>query len=271
MKGIWWKLLCIGLMVYALLAGMLVPLSPAIYYTDISRANSGEQVEIMVTGYNTSYTKAKSPIRAWLKRDSTLLLCSNKVEVKDDQHLKVGFSLPLRLAEKEMTTNLTLIVDSDYDGYSVLPGALSVKQLNIDTVLTVPPCQMSGLSEGQHGMTFPFRNILEETIRNLYYHVPLWFAMMLLLIVSVVYSIKHLRSGKISDDIAAAEFARVGVVFGILGLLTGMVWAKHTWGAYWNWDIRQNTAAIQVLIYMAYFVLRGSFDDFEKRGRIGAV
>ena len=271
MKRIWWKILCMLLLVYAVLAGMLVPLSPAIYDTDISKANSGEQLILTITGYNTSHTKASKPIRAWLKRDSSLLICAKGVEVVDDQHLKASFDLPKRLAEKDITTNFALIVDSDFDGYSVLPGALSIKQLPNDTTLTVPPCTMSELHKGEYGMTFPFRRILEETIRNLYYHVPLWFSMMILLLASVIYSVLFLAKEKTKYDIAASELARVGVVFGILGLLTGAVWAKHTWGAYWNWDIRQNTAAIQVLIYMAYFVLRGSFDDIEKRGRISAV
>jgi heme exporter protein C len=60
-------------------------------------------------------------------------------------------------------------------------------------------------------------------------------------------------------------------VFGVLGLLTGAVWAKYQWGAWWSSDPKQNGAAIALLIYFAYFVLRGSLNDDEKKARIGAV
>ena len=49
------------------------------------------------------------------------------------------------------------------------------------------------------------------------------------------------------------------------------MWAKHTWGAYWSFDVKQNTTAVALLIYLAYFVLRSSFDDMDKRARISAI
>ena len=113
--------------------------------------------------------------------------------------------------------------------------------------------------------------ILNETIRALYFHVPMWFGMMLLLLVSVVYSIKYLNSGKIGDDTVAVEFAYAGVLFGVLGILTGMVWAKFTWGDYWSNDPKQNAAAIGLLIYFAYIVLRNSLEDEQQKARISAV
>jgi heme exporter protein C len=61
------------------------------------------------------------------------------------------------------------------------------------------------------------------------------------------------------------------LIFGILGLITGAIWAKHTWGAYWSWDVKQNMAAISVLIYLAYFVLKNSFEDREKAARLSGV
>ena len=113
--------------------------------------------------------------------------------------------------------------------------------------------------------------ILNETIRALYFHVPMWFGMILMLGVSVVYSILYLlRSDKVNDDFAI-EFANVGVIFGILGILTGMLWAQFTWGDWWSGDPKQNGAAIGLLIYFAYFILRGSLDNDEQRARISAV
>ncbi len=117
----------------------------------------------------------------------------------------------------------------------------------------------------------PRLNILNETIRALYFHVPMWFGMIILLTVSVIYSIKYLRGSNQDHDLKAIEFANIGVVFGILGILTGMFWAQFTWGDWWSGDPKQNAAAIGLLIYLAYFVLRGSIENEEQRARISAV
>lgn len=117
----------------------------------------------------------------------------------------------------------------------------------------------------------PIKPILNETIRNLYFHVAMWFVMMIYFIVSVVYSIKYLRGNNPIHDIYAMEYARSGVLFGILGLLTGSVWARYTWGDFWSNDPKQLGAVIALLIYLAYFVLRNSMTDMDKSARISAV
>jgi heme exporter protein C len=113
--------------------------------------------------------------------------------------------------------------------------------------------------------------ILNETIRNLFYHVTMWFAMMILMTASVVYSIKYLRSGKELDDAKANIAAEIGLFLGVLGIATGSIWAKFTWGAYWINDPKLNGAAVTILAYFAYMILRNSFDDEEKRAKISAV
>lgn len=120
-------------------------------------------------------------------------------------------------------------------------------------------------------MPVPARPIVNESIRNLYYHVPMWFSMMTLMTVSVVYSIRYLRSPKLQYDISARWFAGTGTVLGVLGIVTGAIWAKFAWGAFWSNDIKQILAAIALLIYAAYFVLRGSVEDLDKKARISAV
>lgn len=113
--------------------------------------------------------------------------------------------------------------------------------------------------------------ILHESIRNVYFHVPMWFAMIILFVVNAAYSLKYLYSNKTSHDIWAVESANIGVLLGVLGIVTGMVWAKYTWGEAWSNDPKQNSAAIALLVYMAYFVLRGSIEDEQKKARISAV
>jgi len=113
--------------------------------------------------------------------------------------------------------------------------------------------------------------ILHESIRNLYFHVTMWFTMIIIMLVSLIYGIKYLGSRKHEHDVVAEETAKTGVVFGILGLITGSVWAKFTWGAWWVNDAKLNGAAATLLVYFAYLLLRSSIEDPEKRARISAV
>jgi len=117
----------------------------------------------------------------------------------------------------------------------------------------------------------PRRDILNESIRNLYFHVAMWFAMIAMMGASLGYSIKYLSGNHLNIDARANLFAEMGLVFSILGITTGSIWAKFTWGAFWTNDAKLNGTAITILIYLAYFILRGSLDDREKRARISAV
>ena len=127
-------------------------------------------------------------------------------------------------------------------------------------------------------MNVPHLFILNETIRNLYFHVCMWFGMMILFIISFIYSIRYLGSSSHRYDIYAKNFAAVGSFFGILGYATGTIWASYTWltdqGQSLGSILKEPKligAAIALLIYGAYFVLRGSFTDIDKRARIAAV
>lgn len=113
--------------------------------------------------------------------------------------------------------------------------------------------------------------IVHETIRNLYFHVPMWIGMLTVFVVSVFFSIKYLMTGKEEHDLAAVECVNTGLVFYTLGLLTGMIWAKYTWGEFWSGDPKQNSAAIAFLLYCAYLILRNSIDEEQKRAKISAI
>lgn len=117
----------------------------------------------------------------------------------------------------------------------------------------------------------PRLNIVNETIRALYFHVPMWFGMVVLYCVSTFYAIQYLRSPSIQKDIISVEFANTGLLLGLLGIFTGMIWANYTWGSPWHGDPKQNGAAISTLVYLAYFVMRGSIESEEQRARLSAV
>jgi heme exporter protein C len=121
---------------------------------------------------------------------------------------------------------------------------------------------------------------LGQTSRNVFYHVPMWFAMMVLAYTSVVYSVIYLRTGNLKMDLRAREAARLTVLFGVLGLLTGIVWSRVTWGeampdsdpaAWWPWDPKQTSALIVVLIYLGLFLLRMSFEEPVQRAKVASV
>ncbi len=114
--------------------------------------------------------------------------------------------------------------------------------------------------------------ILYESIRNTYFHIPMWFGMMIIFTASAAFSGLYLRQpNDPKNDLKAESSAEIGLLFGILGTITGALWAKYTWGEYWSGDPKQNATAIFLLIYSAYFVLRGSFDGQDKKARISAV
>ncbi len=134
---------------------------------------------------------------------------------------------------------------------------------------------LGAFSFGGLWLNIPRINILEHTARNLYFHVPMWFTMMAATLVSAYHSIRYLQSERLIRDTRARAAALLAVVFGLLGLVTGSTWAHYTWyegsDLWWNFDPKQSMAAVQVLIYGAYFVLRSALDDPEKRARIAAV
>ena len=122
---------------------------------------------------------------------------------------------------------------------------------------------------------------LEETSRNLFFHVAMWMCMMTLFTISVINSIRYLRTFKMKYDIYARQYAVVGILFGILGYATGIIWMSYTW-ADPNNPLFQSFravarepkligAAIALLIYFAYMILRDSISDIDKRARISAV
>jgi len=117
----------------------------------------------------------------------------------------------------------------------------------------------------------PRLHIVNESIRNTYFHVPMWFGMIFLLTASVWNSIQYLRTGNLKFDVQSHGYILSALVFGILGLLTGMVWANYTWGSPWSGDPKQTASAIGLMIYFGYLVLRGSISSNRESARISSV
>ena len=117
----------------------------------------------------------------------------------------------------------------------------------------------------------PELKVIGQSIRNLFFHVCMWFSMMTIFGISLVYSIKYLSKFDIRHDVVASQAVNVGLLFGILGIITGMQWANFTWGTPWVNDPQLNGAAVSILAYFAYTVLRHSMDEDHKRAKVAAV
>lgn len=274
------KLLGIALVGYSLVAGMLIPLGSGVIDVNSREVKGGTELILEVKTYNTKATETQQAIKeARIRLNPSQAICAHKIEPLNLQDIKLYFDIPVGKLPIQDTTEKgerspypLLEIATNNNGVSSLKSVVFLRDSLVPGAdPTESFCAVTSYPTSD-ARTFPFLNILEETIRNLYYHVPMWFAMMFLLFVSVIYSILHLLNPE-NDwyDSKASGLAAVGTVFGIIGLVTGMLWAKHTWGAYWSSDVKQNTSAIALLIYLAYFVLRSSFDDLDKRGRIAAI
>ena len=113
--------------------------------------------------------------------------------------------------------------------------------------------------------------ILNETIRVLYFHVPMWFSMIFLFLLSSVNAYRFISTKNIKYDLISYNYAHVGMYFGVLGILTGTVWANYTWGTFWTNDPKLNGSAIGLLIYFGYFILRNSIEDESKKAKVSSV
>ena len=268
----WWKALSVLLVLYALAVGMLVPLKPGIAYVSPETAQTGDSIRLTIHGYNTFYSRGRAEdIRLWLQFDSAQAILGQKLQVLTDTTLEASFVLPADLPRSRASVMLNAILDHPADGVSLLPSAIEIRR---DSVASSAASWTANPVNQLHvikDFSFPYRNVIYESIRNTFYHVPMWFALMFLFAASVFQSIRFLLTKKPDFDRRASSLAEAGLLFGIMGLVTGMLWANYTWGAPWSNDIKQLMTAVVLLIYLAYFILRRSFDEPEKGARLSAV
>jgi heme exporter protein C len=118
---------------------------------------------------------------------------------------------------------------------------------------------------------FPIVPGLEDKARILFFHVPMAWVTVVAFIVSMGYGIKYLMKKNPDDDIKSVSSASLGLMFCILATVTGSLWAKFNWGSFWNWDPRETSIFVLLLIYGAYFALRSALDIDEKRATLSAV
>jgi heme exporter protein C len=264
MKLNWWKWACVVLLIYTFIAGLLIPMAPGLYeVTPVNLSTASAPFTVNITGYNTRFLSNEKTIQAWLLNDKSKVAATSVKAISETQ-LEVIFP---QLAPVNRPV-FDLFVNDDADGTMVMANAIA----STDSTSSITPNNtITVRNEKADHFAFPFQHILYESIRNLFFHVPMWFTMIALMAWAVWNNIRFLRSGNLAHDNKSAEAVNAGLLFGVLGLLTGSLWARVTWGSWWVDDIKLNGTAITMLAYMAYVVLRGAVEDEQKRARISAV
>ncbi len=111
-----------------------------------------------------------------------------------------------------------------------------------------------------------------DVYRIFYFHVPQAWVASLAFVMSMIYSIRFLKTRNMEFDTKALTANKLGVMFAIVATVTGSIFAKMTWGEFWNWsEIREVSIFILLLIYGGYFALRSAISDPDTRANLSAV
>jgi heme exporter protein C len=124
------------------------------------------------------------------------------------------------------------------------------------------------------GMVFfyaPVERVMGMVQKVFYYHVASGWVGMISFIVAAVTGGIYLKQGTKKWDQISYASVEIGLVFALVTIATGSIWARPIWNTWWTWDPRLTTATIMALVYVAYLMLRQGIDDPEKRARFGAV
>lgn len=117
----------------------------------------------------------------------------------------------------------------------------------------------------------PVEAVMGPVQKVFYFHVAAAWAGMLSFIFAAVAGGGYLASRQQRWDWLSLSAIEVGIMFGLVAIFSGMIWAQPIWNTWWVWDPRLTTTAIMVLIYLVYFILRSSLDSPETRARLAAV
>ena len=251
----------VALLLYVFAMVSWIPLGPGL--VEVTRNEAGQT---LVQGHGTHFTQSPDELRAFAGTQDRLFPV--EFEILSDHRLLLFPVWPDTVHRR----SLDLYLQSPIDGTVSLSNAFFIDASALDPDHHYPPV---ALMDGRShlGFHFPFQPQIFETIRNLMLHVPMWFTMFFLMGISFAQSIKHLSAKALGlADERAATAAGTGVFFGIIGLVTGSLWARYTWGDWWvASDPQLNGALVTVLVYAGYLVLRAAVDDPVLKARISAV
>jgi heme exporter protein C len=258
------KISTILLLGFTLVAGLLIPLDKALMGSLPSQLHPGKQT--VTAFYYRGNLKEIKNIRIWAFHKNSIIRCK-PLQIKNQQ----TFSFSIQVPDTFPSKNVGLVIDHENKRDTLFGALYFMSTVSANTSTYEEKISLDKYNN-KKSIIFPNREILRETIRNLFFHVPMWFTMMFLAFISVFFGIKYLKNGNIVHDIISDSCARIALLFGIFGLLTGSLWAKFTWGQWWvTEDVKLNGAAFTVLIYIAYTILRSSINDEIQRAKISGI
>lgn len=230
-KPLWWRFVTVAAVVLTIIFGIMPPIAG--------------NIRDVVTQSRIDSTKVVPALVRWDANKGTL-------------------------TDSRATNIVVTVTDDTRSRLTTVPGSmdlvLGLRRAGSDAVVDVV-----NVIEVDPAITLPYIIGLEERARIIFFHVPMSWVAIIAYLISMVFAIRYIRTRQIELDDVSASAASVGTLFTILATVTGSVWAKFNWGSFWNWDPRESSIFILLLIYAAYFLLRSAIEDPEKRARLSAV
>ncbi|MFM7310865.1 MAG: hypothetical protein ACKOZY_09680, partial [Flavobacteriales bacterium] len=205
----WWKVLAMLLLIYTAVFSFWHPLDPGVLDVSGEPFHPGEN-SIELVGYSTHFKKADSSMQAFLKAGTTHVMRASSVEILDDAHLKLHF----QLSDTIPSDDFGLYVNNDVDGTIYFASTLGTKNLVVSPDFSWPKESIVVRQEEYSGFGFPFQPVIMESIRNLMWHVPMWFTMFTVMFISFFWSLRVMSAKSNLDqnlfDRKASAAAHVG-------------------------------------------------------------
>lgn len=262
-----WKWGGIALLAYVILRGFSTPLQPGLVEATPSRLTPGTHtLEMSAVGQPFADESGVLDGHQLILRSGDALIRTELTGLTAH-----GATARVDIPETLPSAALDVFLFTPASGTLFLGNAFFVEDAAIGDVPAAFQAQAPEEVAPQLGFSFPYQPNIMESIRNLLWHVPMWFAMFFVMGIGFVASLAQLRTGQVNWDHRAEAAVRTGLVFGLLGLATGSLWARWTWGAWWVSDPQLNGALVTVLLYSGYLVLRAAMGEDERVGRLAAV
>ncbi|MBM2816030.1 MAG: ABC-type cytochrome c biosis transport system permease component [Ignavibacteria bacterium] len=241
-KPRYWKIITIILMVFAFAMNLIPPVATDYFDLKIPIHKFQERTINIV-----SESKPEANVFDQGKNLWRIFPASISMKTMSAPIIFRGSSLPEELKSKNL-----IVFSAKYDSVE--------KNLQYISTVSINPT-----------LVYPYIPSLEEKVRILNFHVPLAWVAVLAFLLSMIFSVRYLKSGNFDNDTFANACVSLGFIFTILATVTGMVWAKFNWGSFWNWDPRETSVFVLLIIYSAYLGLRSALDNPELRARLSAV
>lgn len=261
------KIIGVVLLLFGISGALLIPLSKGIQKVTIIERNLQAEhleVQLLIEAYNFDFSLEKGLQFALIDPENQSFFPAQMTALQEEKQ-KTSF-----FVQAPAGTFLDLWVGDEKNEFFALYR--NVLQIAEGEERVVKIDQKQDFSFENKRFSFPYREQLYETIRNLFFHVPMWFVMLFLGARSLWASLLYLRKENLEQDSIAKSAVELAVFFAVLGLLSGSIWARFTWGSWWVFqDIKLNGALLTTLIYSSYLFLRNNIAEPILRGKIAAV